>query len=689
MVGKANLTLTNFRHCGEESIVKERYSPAILASYVTFKELYNEGKYRSPYQILAEFIKYIILTENAYSFSLFDMKNHLKRVFGFELPTAVIKTAVKGIIGIEKEKTSSDDYVVTAKQEVENVDFVSFRREAEEENAKLSTMLLDFARAHCSDQFILEDVLVQDFIAYLIDENSNTKNHDLISKFILCNAANTEIQESIEAIRQGVVLYTGLNYNISETGSLRKDLTLYLDTEILFNLSGYNGIVYQSIAEDFITLVRDANKGERKIKLCYFESVKEEIKRFFGTAEAIVEGKQLPNNKPAMKSIINGCQEAADVVEKMADFFLKLRTQFSITEDAVVSYYAASQDDYNLEGMTLNAIPQDEETIEALKYVSHINKLRKGEKFKEYTEAGYIFITETIRALEVSKAVVESLTTENESDSIRMCGFAQNMSGITNILWYKLNKGFGRKDYPQSLEAVLKAKVVLAKHISQKATRAYQELKQQYDKGDINKETMAARMIALREKNEKPEDISIDTVEDELDFSPEFYKKYEAAIEQNKTLLQDKEALIKELTERAEFERKQADKKIAMFQDVIEEQKKEQCLLKERISVQQKEIVDQKEMISELLKKEREREKKQTRRKNWSKLILKNVLYILLVVAVALITYIVCKIYRWDFGTILSIIISIVGLIPIAIGVVKNDYKKMIKDAENERIDIS
>lgn len=95
--------------------MKETYSPAILASYATFKELYNEGKYHSPYQILAEFIKYIIATEHDYSFSLFDMKNSLKRVFGFELPTAVIKTAIKGIKGIVKREDSID-YDVDEKQ---------------------------------------------------------------------------------------------------------------------------------------------------------------------------------------------------------------------------------------------------------------------------------------------------------------------------------------------------------------------------------------------------------------------------------------------------------------------------------------------------------------------------------------------------------------------------------------------
>lgn len=661
--------------------MKETYSPAILASYATFKELYNEGKYRSPYQILAEFIKYIVLTENTYSFSLVKMKQDLKRVFGFELPTAVIKTAVKGIDGMTREAATSD-YVVNNKQLIENVEFVSLRKETEVENLELSKLLLDYAHEYHSDQYIQEDVLVQDFIAYLIDENSNTKNHDIISEFILKNSDDVRIQESIESIRQGAVLYIGLNYNISETGSLGKDLILYLDTEILFDLAGYNGGVYQSIAEDFIDLVRDANEGEHKIKLRYFAEVKSEIEKFFDMAKDIVFGRQIPNNKPAMKSIVNGCREETDVIEKCADFFLKLRTQYSIVEDPIESYYVSSYDSYNLEGIRNDTFPQDEETSEALTYVSHINKLRKGVRYREYTESGYIFVTETSKVLDVSKNMITLLSAEDEMDSIHACGFAQNMSGISNILWYKLNKGFGRKDFPQSLDAVLKAKVVLAKHISQNVSKAYQELKKQYEEGSISKEIMAARMLALREKSEKPEDISIDNVENELDFSPEFYKAYETAIEQNKALLQDKDDLIKKITEKAEFDNKQAEQKIEILEIAAKENKKIQQQLEQQLSTQQIEMHNQKEMIQELQKKEEEQERRKNIRKNWCKLILKVVIRIILIALISGGTYWLCRKMKLDYGTVISIVIGIVGLIPLAITTIKNDYRKLIKELE-------
>ena len=43
--------------------MEKNYTVSILASYVTYKELSQHGNYKSSYQILAEFIKYIIYEE--------------------------------------------------------------------------------------------------------------------------------------------------------------------------------------------------------------------------------------------------------------------------------------------------------------------------------------------------------------------------------------------------------------------------------------------------------------------------------------------------------------------------------------------------------------------------------------------------------------------------------------------------
>lgn len=54
-----------------------------------------------------------------------------------------------------------------------------------------------------------------------------------------------------------------MNYNIDEIGSLKRDLTLYLDMEVLFDIYGYNGEVFQRLALDLFKLARDANSKEK------------------------------------------------------------------------------------------------------------------------------------------------------------------------------------------------------------------------------------------------------------------------------------------------------------------------------------------------------------------------------------------------------------------------------------------
>ena len=72
---------------------------SIMASFATIKSLSDAKKYQSPYQILREFINYIIVSDSLYSFSAIEMKNRLSGHFSFSIPEAVIKTALKKMPG--------------------------------------------------------------------------------------------------------------------------------------------------------------------------------------------------------------------------------------------------------------------------------------------------------------------------------------------------------------------------------------------------------------------------------------------------------------------------------------------------------------------------------------------------------------------------------------------------------------
>ena len=51
---------------------------SIMASFATLKSLSDVKKYQSPYQILREFINYIIVSDSLYSFSAVEIAGKMK-----------------------------------------------------------------------------------------------------------------------------------------------------------------------------------------------------------------------------------------------------------------------------------------------------------------------------------------------------------------------------------------------------------------------------------------------------------------------------------------------------------------------------------------------------------------------------------------------------------------------------------
>lgn len=207
----------------------KNHTTSILASYVTYKELSNHGNYKSPYQILAEFIKYIIYEEKLYAFSIGEIKSRVENEFEFHLPDAVLKSALKKIDFVTRDTTGN--YCVNG--EKINVDgtLKKYRNLAEDTEISVSEQLVSFVEE--TKDYKLDNKekkeLMRAFVSYLIDESNGNKYQEEISSFIIKKSDDGKITEYLNSVREGAILYTGLNYNIDEIGSLKKDLTLYLD----------------------------------------------------------------------------------------------------------------------------------------------------------------------------------------------------------------------------------------------------------------------------------------------------------------------------------------------------------------------------------------------------------------------------------------------------------------------------
>lgn len=511
----------------------------IVASFSTIKSMVDAKEYKSPYMILAEFIQYIIVEKKLYSFTSSDIKKSLMELFGFELPEAVIKSSIKKIEFIDRDngvyKTD------TSKIRIDD-NFKKIKNNSENEFVEIFEQLKLYIEERNADMKIEIDLLTNEFISFLIDDNnsSNTgKYMDLISEFILKSEKKSNIQKTLTAIREGSIIYIGLNYNINDVGNVSKSLTLYLATEVLFNLYGLNGEIHKQLAQDFFSQVRDINIKNNQIKLRYFLDVKKEIEDFFSTAILIIEGKRILNTEAiAMKNILNGCNTASDINIKKADFFTELKSRYGILLDEKTDYYEKSEYQYNLEEAS------DPSQEINMKLISNINKLRKGKIFENNLSAEYLIVTNSSNMIKSSKQQVDFLKTENKMDYI--CDFALSVDKITNILWYQLGKLFGKTEFPKNVNAALKARTLLSSHIAQNVCKLYTETSKKFFDGEISREQLHARIVAIHKKTLLPEDLDAETIEDIMDFSPENIMKYEEEVAKNKEELEQyKEKLNK------------------------------------------------------------------------------------------------------------------------------------------------
>lgn len=635
---------------------------SILASFATLKCLSDAKKYSNAYQILAEFISYIIETEQLYVFTSIVMKNRLKTSFGFDIPEAVIKTAMKNLPYVTK--TNGTYSAIRG----DNISYDSFERiklTAEVANSSTIDLLSVFIKERKPEKEILPGELEQDLIAFLIDdqERSSGKYTNLIGEFILKNEHNTIIQNSLRAIQEGSILYIGLNHNINETGSLTKELTLFLGTEVIFSLIGYNGEIHKQLTQDFINLVQNANVNGRKIHLRYFAEVKREIDSFFSSAESIVDGKMTAFDTVAMSAIVNNCKTSSDVVVKRADFYHKLQYGFGIVKDDRDDYYSDEFKAYNLESI----IYTDPQVQNSWRFISHINKLREGAVFTKNTEAEYLMITNTRSILSASKEQTEKDKSENALEIAS--DYAISTNTITNTLWYKLGNGFGGKNYPNNANAVLKARVVLAASVSYKVSEVYNEAKAQFKAGEISKEQLTARIVALRKKPMLPEELESDSIEDIMDFSADFLSRFEEEISSNKTALQEKESEIQRLEDQNNRQLMEKNQVIAQKNQLLQQSSEE----RDRMALELSKYREKEETV-------RVRKEKLKKVMKFGISIIWKLVVIVLLVKLAL--FLVDKLNS-NIPLIACAVIDIFGLFFTAWVAVKKDFSKYFEKPRN------
>lgn len=511
-------------------IQKAQTSGQALAAYVVFKNFYDQEI--TSRDIIAKFIRYIFEKNHIRTFTLVQIEQYLREEFGFQIPEAVVKSALNAV---RKEINISLDHEVycvdnKTANPINNVDEEKIQHEIETIN-RLIVLLENYLKKQWVKNKFSRMQLIEELNCFMMDEES--KNQDLsakISAFILSlQEKSPEWYQQIASMRLGCILVNGLNYDLGSGKNNNDRLTLFLATEILFDVAGFNGKVWQNVAEDFFRLVKEYNRKEQHIILRYFDLTKQEVESYFHSAEmSLRNGSSGTNIKKAMRSILEGCKTPSDIVEKKTKFYMCMN-QNGVRQDTF-NYYAEGLETYNLETVKCESDDQKH-----LAYLSNINKLRRGRRSNDYIESRAILITGSRRAIQLSE----------ENTPNKMVPLAMRMGNITRYLWHCLYKGFGAKMNLKWFEASIKAKIILSEVINHNIGDIYNKAKEDFQAGVISENEIHQRIVFLRKHDISPDTITKEEAETGIELSEETVNRY---IEEQQLIEQELKNKCQEVT---------------------------------------------------------------------------------------------------------------------------------------------
>lgn len=528
----------------------------ILASYVSYKELYDDGR-KDVYQVISQFIENLLKIKGLRKFSIAELSNKMESHFGFNIPDYVIKSSIKRLSYVKRENniywTDFSHFNESSDIVSKHIDNAYFNHE------KIIHNLIDYVNeknGSLTDDD--EKDLIKGFCSFLLDENSNNKFSKYISAYIIENNNNLDFRSQLEKTKHGVILFAGLNYSIdiSDKSAWNDEVTVYIENEILFHLAGYNGLLFKKLSEELFSLIREMNNKAKKkiIKLYVFKDTLEEIDMFFSTAENIVKTGDIADiENDAMNEIVNGCKSISDVVEKKSNFYSILK-KYSIKEyDNIGHFYDKENFEYNLDCSEYIEAYQIDEKHRYIKHLSFINILRKGIHSEDFRRCKHVVLTETGKILKISSDF------NNNSGRIPL---AVDMNFLTNKLWFDLNKGFGANEFPSTFDVFIKSQIVLSKLLKDNISDKFEQVKTRFSKKEITKEQLFDKIDFLRSSAIKPEEIENNKVDALLDFiSEKDLKDYQSEKEALKTKLENYQEKYSNVVEENKLKDTVIDKK--------------------------------------------------------------------------------------------------------------------------------
>ena len=485
----------------------KKYNTKLLPSYVVFKCLAESKK--NEYDMLNHFILVYLKQNSLYKFTIVQLQKQINEYYGFKLPASLIKQSIKGISGIRVDKIH-----YSIKPEIlSSVSLIDY-----DSDEKLD-FIYDELKKYIEDktQRILSnndfELLKQDLLNFYNVGMESSTNIQYIPQFIIQNQYNKDIISVLDDIEQGCLIYKGITSDIksqvqqeNSSQSWTSPLDLYLNTDVLFDMRGYNGTLYQSYALDFIKLIDEINQKHKYINLKFFRITKCEIDRFFAAAKYVYVNKKVRTND-AMEYILDSVKNVTDIEEEKTLFYSMLE-KYNIEVDFETSIKEEKEDDYLYEeiGIQYEDSKYGYQAYEQSKnvyteytndYYLLISKLRDDKKTNFLRDAKTIFIARKgdILKLAHDKAIGKNIP------------FALSVEYLTTSFWFILNKGFGECDKPKSFDVINRSKMIYSSLISDEKQKKITEVQENYKEKGWSDEDAYKIIINLKKIPSKPENV--------------------------------------------------------------------------------------------------------------------------------------------------------------------------------------
>lgn len=547
-----------------------------------------EGR-QSIYAIIAEFAKIIIISQKLTSFELNEMCNLLKNEFGLCIVPAVLKTALKKLDFLKREKN-----VYTLDRLLSSDNVKEIEEQIEQSKYIVSSIIdeyINYKKEKNKVGCIDEPSTKEGFCKFIIDGNAiEDVDTGIISAFIVERKGRADFEQACKYIREGLVIYNGLSYNADGELLEKIDtpLTVYLETEMLFHATGLNGTLFKSLFSDFYQVVSEINMatnkqyGKNMISLAYFPETKKEVDNYFGQAENIIENnRQIDRSKPAMDIILKGCNSVADVKQKEIEFWRDIagmgikidEMSFDLSKDYYAKYNLSVDEDF------ADSKTEDDKkkTYDVGQMMSKVNYLRRSTNTNIFRLAKAIILTGSRKTLCLS----------DKNTQQQNVPFATTLSYLTNRFWYSLHKGiFKDGTIVPGTNVFTMAKIAFSQRVNEGLLSEYKKVKQQFDNGTITQEQANALIAGLKVDFLKPESVTKELVDEGFCFDIfngeaielakaeqmlERQQHSEEISQKNKELSIKNQALVILLKEKNEQERDKYNKEIIEYDDSKED----------------------------------------------------------------------------------------------------------------------